>query len=244
MSVSVNLYDMCIPSLTFIATSHPHHGQARYISQESDPITGEPVLTVDVDPRSRTVKLAFVRSTPSHPWDGLMRAFWLWCRARDPPPRRVALEDDAMFSEGDCKFAALAYRLLRGQPSIYARHGYAPDLGTAYGGDAAAYRADLVALRRATASVWPAVAALARRRGRRAAVVPAAEPGCPLGLCLSRLPCATRAAALNDLGFLAAHPPPVAAGEEDAITAARALLRAHRRVLRAHRCMVRRYNEN
>ncbi len=136
-------------------------------------------------------------------------------------------------------FAALTYRLLRGLPSIYARHGYAPDLSRYPGDDPEeAYRADLAALRGATARVWPAVASLARARGRRAAALPAAPPARALGACLARLPCAARAAALNDLGFLSARVGDAEArGAEEA--GALALLRAHRRVLLAHRRMAR-----
>lgn len=103
--------------------------EGRKVSIETTMDNGETKPLIELQPSSDNTKLIlkFIRSkNPDYTLDDLMAGFF--CYARENGFTSVGLEDDALFSDGDCKFRALTFRVFQNKKSIYDKFGYKPKL--------------------------------------------------------------------------------------------------------------------
>jgi hypothetical protein len=118
----------------FNSLEHPegHPIEGRLVSKETVEVqvgsTKETKPVIEVQPNGSTLKLAFIRSNPpAHPFKTLIKQFL--CYATEKGYTKVALEDDAMFTNPEdktCVYRALMYRLFQGKNSLYVDQGFHP----------------------------------------------------------------------------------------------------------------------
>ena len=110
----------------------PNLVPGRYYTKELTP-DGKSVAEVNIynDPEEKgkkIAKLSFIRSTNTHKFKDLMKAFL--CQAKKKGYTKVKLEDDALFTKEvdgeDCTYRALFYRLFEGKNSLYIDQGFRP----------------------------------------------------------------------------------------------------------------------
>lgn len=91
---------------------------------ESEARINEDSPIVVIKPEGKTLTLSFIRSTKEYPFKQTIKYFL--CYAKENGYTRVKLEDDALFSEGECVYRALFYRAFEGKDSLYVDQGFRP----------------------------------------------------------------------------------------------------------------------
>lgn len=101
----------------------PHHPiKERLVSKETNQ-KGQPLLELQISDKTLTLK--FIRSNPpNYTFQSLLND--VFCYATLKNCTTIELEDDAMFSQGDCVFRAVAYRVFQNKASIYVEKGFEP----------------------------------------------------------------------------------------------------------------------
>jgi hypothetical protein len=108
---------------------HPedHPIETRLVSKATDK-NGNPLIEIQPSSSSpSTLILKFIRSNPpQYTFDILLKD--LLCYAVNNGYTKVELEDDAMFTNGQCTFRSLIYRAFENKDSIYINKGFQPKL--------------------------------------------------------------------------------------------------------------------
>lgn len=106
---------------------HPedHPIETRLVSKATDK-NGNPLIEIQPSSSSpSTLILKFIRSNPpQYTFDLLLKD--LLCYAAKNGYTKVDLEDDAMFTNGQCTFRSLIYRAFENKDSIYVNKGFQP----------------------------------------------------------------------------------------------------------------------
>lgn len=103
----------------------PKNKGERKFRSEAEDSNGNPIVVIKEE--GETLILSFIRSTKDYPFKETMKKFL--CYAEKNGFIRVKLEDDALFSDGECMYRALFYRVLTGKDSLYVDQGFKPTVG-------------------------------------------------------------------------------------------------------------------
>jgi hypothetical protein len=111
-------------NIAFGTIYHPESSaiEGRLVSSETN-LKGEPLLELQFD--DKTLILKFIRSyPPCYTFKSLLSD--VYCYATLNKCNKIELEDDALFSDGDCIYRAIIYRVFQNKLSIYVDNGFIP----------------------------------------------------------------------------------------------------------------------